>query len=258
MAEGNRIDADKLTDKQCDSPVTCEVKGISEDWLSLWLGLFIFVISLFSFGGIDTLGWATNTKTWTTVSKALSPVSKKYQAVSGDITKIDGNKVTLKKADGKEETITVKDASALKVGDKYDKKGLSGFVSVVLTYIFLMVVMGIGAVALRAPLGKFIYGFTIVFWLSYGCWLLGHFAYIAALDPKKAGVAWSLKLSGEAGFILALLVGLAVGNFFPKFSATLKEVLRPELFVKTAIVIMGALLGLKAAESFGLATAGMF
>ena len=71
-------------------------------------------------------------------------------------------------------------------------------------------------------------------------------------------ITWSLKLTGEAGFIVALLAGLAVGNFFPKFAESLKEAIRPELYIKTAIVLMGGLLGVKAAESLGLATAVMF
>ncbi len=37
--------------------------------------------------------------------------------VKGTITKIDGNKLTLKQADGKEVTVEVKDAKGLKVGD---------------------------------------------------------------------------------------------------------------------------------------------
>lgn len=233
-------------------------QGISEDWLSLWLGLAIFILSLVAFTGNDILGWAASTKVWTDVNKAISPVSKKYQTIKGEITKIDGQKVTIKKADGKEETVTVKDTTGLKVGDKYEKKGISGFASLIFTYLFLTMIMGIAAGALRVNLGKFILAFTIVFWMAYACWLIGHYAYIAALDPKKAGVPWSLKLSGEAGFIVALIVGLIVGNFFPKLSETLKEVLRPELFVKTAIVIMGSLLGLKAAESLSLATSVMF
>ncbi len=232
-------------------------QGISEDWLSLWLGLFIFVLSLFAFTGADLLGWGISTKTWTDVSKATSATTKNYVSVKGEITKIDGQKVTLKKADGKEETITVKDATGLKVGDKYET-GISGFTSLVLTYLFLLVVMLVGAAALRVNLGKFIVGFTIVFWISYGCWLIGNYAYIAATDAKKAGVPWSLKLTGESGFIVALIAGLVVGNFFPKFSEFLKDVVRPELYIKTAIVLMGALLGVKAAESFGLATAVMF
>ena len=123
MDEDKRIDEDKLTEGQCDSPETCAVekkKGISEDWLALWLGLFIFVLSLGVFGGVDILGWGISTKEWTDSSKAMQAVSKTFQGVKGEISKIDGQKVTLKKADGKEETLIVKeDASSLKVGDKY-------------------------------------------------------------------------------------------------------------------------------------------
>ncbi len=234
-------------------------QGISEDWLSLWLGTFIFILSLLVFAGGDILGWGIATKEWTDISKAMSPVSKTYVSVTGEITKIDGSKLTLKKADGKTEEITVKeDTSALKVGDMYEKKGISGFMSLVLTYLFMTIVMTIGAAALRANIGKFILSFTIVFWISYACWLIGHYAFIAATDAKKAGVPWSLRLTGEAGFIVALIAGLAVGNFFPKFAETLKEAIRPELYIKTAIVLMGGLLGVKAAESLGLATAVMF
>ncbi len=137
-------------------------------------------------------------------------------------------------------------------------KGMPGLISLLLTYVFMMVIMGIGAIALKANLGRFMLGFTLVFWIGYGCWLLGHFGYIAATDAAKAGIGWSLKLTGEAGFIVALIVGLIVGNFFPKFAGTLKEATRPELYIKTAIVIMGAGLGVKAAEAAGLASAVLF
>ncbi len=137
-------------------------------------------------------------------------------------------------------------------------KGMPGLISLLLTYIFMLVVMGIGAIALKANVGRFMLGFTLVFWIGYGCWLLGHFAYIAATDAAKDGIGWSLKLTGEAGFIVALIVGLIVGNFFPKLAGTLKEATRPELYIKTAIVIMGAGLGVKAAEAAGLASAVLF
>jgi hypothetical protein len=42
--------------------------------------------------------------------------------VKGTITKIDGNKVTLKDDMGKEQTVDVKDAKGLKVGEKVDIK----------------------------------------------------------------------------------------------------------------------------------------
>lgn len=235
-----------------------EKKGINEDWLSLWLGIFIFILSLFVFVDWDVLGWGITTKEWTDPLKAMSPVSKNYASIKGEITKIDGRNITIKKADGKEDTIKADSTAGLYVGGTYEKRGISGFTSLFLTYLFMLAVMTAGAVALRSNIYRFIIGFTVVFWLSYGCWLIGHYAYIAATDAKKAGIPWSLKLTGEAGFIVALLAGLAVGNLFPKLSGFLKEAIRPELYIKTAIVLMGALLGVKAAESLGLATAVMF
>ena len=74
----------------------------------------------------------------------------------------------------------------------------------------------------------------------------------------KFKIPWALSLSGEFGFIIALIVGLIIGNFFPGFAGLMKEAARPELYIKTAIVIMGSASGLKAAESFSLATNIMF
>ena len=36
-------------------------KGISEDWLSLWMGLFIFFLGMGVFIGWDILGWGVST-----------------------------------------------------------------------------------------------------------------------------------------------------------------------------------------------------
>ena len=50
-------------------------RGVSEDWLSVWIGLFIFVLSLGVCIGADVLGWAITTAVWTDLGKALAPVS---------------------------------------------------------------------------------------------------------------------------------------------------------------------------------------
>ena len=234
---------------------------ISEDWLALILGLVIFAVSLWSFKGDDLLGWAAKTGVWIEPAKAISTISSKYQTVAGEITKIDGQKITVKKKDGKEATVTADgNVSALKVGDKYEKPGVSPIMSVVFTYLFALVIMTLGAVALGANVPKFMVGFTLAFWLSYLCWFMGHFAYIAATKDQAAkfGIPWAMSMSGEFGFILALILGLIIGNFFPKLADKMKEAARPELYIKTGIVIMGAGLGIKAAESFGLASNIMF
>ena len=260
-----KINEDKLAEGHCDSEKTCAVeekKGwLSEDWLSLWLGLFIFLLSLGAFQGANILGWGATTSVWTEVAKSTKAVSIDYQTVKGEITKIDGNKVTLKKSDGKEATITVKtDPSRLAVGQSYEQKGLSPMASLFITYLVMLAIMGLGSMLIGADLKKFAVGFTLVFWISYLCWLMGHYAYIAATknDQAKFGIDWSMSMTGEFGFIIALVAGLMVGNLFPRLAEMMKEAARPELYIKTAIVIMGAGLGLKAAQSFGLASNIMF
>jgi len=193
-------------------------KGLSEDWLSFWMGLFIFVLGLGMFIGIDFLGWGIKTNMWVDLTKALSPVS-----------------------------------GAL--------KGMPGITSLFLTYLFMLFLTVIGAAAMEVRVSRFIWGFTLIFWISYGCFLLGSFANIAANTPaqlKSFGITWSLKLTGESGFIIALIAGLIVGNFIPGFAKVLEEATRPELYIKTAIVILGALLGVKAAGSLTLASAVLF
>ncbi len=58
------------------------------------------------------------------VAFALGLVSLAFAAgeVSGKITKIEGNKLTIKSADGKETTVEVKSAQGLKVGDEVTVK----------------------------------------------------------------------------------------------------------------------------------------
>ena len=89
---------------------------------------------------------------------------------------------------------------------------------------------------------------------------MGHWGYIAATKQQAAkfGIPWALSMSGEFGYILALILGLLIGNLFPGLANLMKEAARPELYIKTGIVIMGAGLGIKAAESFGLASNIMF
>ncbi len=235
--------------------------GLSEDWLAFCLGLLIFVLSLGVFQGGDLLGWGAKLGVWIDPSTALSVVSPAYAPEKGAVVKVEGQKVTIKKSDGKESTLVAPgDVSKLKPGDTYEKAGVSGFMSVVLTFFALLVLMAIAAVALRADVLRFLIGFSLVFWISCLCYFAGHYAYIAAtkVDLAKFKIPWALSLSGEFGFIIALVAGLIIGNFFPGFSGWLKEAARPELYIKTAIVIMGATLGLKAAESFSLATNIMF
>jgi len=190
---------------------------LSEDWLAVWGGLLIFVLSLGVLADADLLGWVVKTQVWMQVSNALQPVSKTYAK-------------------------------------------LPGILSLLATYGFLLVTTALGAKALRLPIREFIRGFTAIFWISYACWIAGSCAYIAATPDKlkSFGIPWSLNLTAEAGFVIALVAGLMVGNFFPRCTETIKTALRPEWYIKTAIVILGGVLGIAAVEQWGLARAVMF
>ena len=194
------------------------VKGITEDWLSVWIGLLVFVLALGVLAGVDILGWVVTTGVWTDISKALAPGSKAYA-------------------------------------------GIGGTTALLATYVALLVVMTAGAATLKADIKRFALGFTAVFWISYLCWIAGSYANFAVTTPaelQKFGITWSLKLTNEGGFIVALLAGLIVGNFLPGFAEWIKEAVRPEWYIKTAIVILGGFLGITAAEKLGLATALMW
>src|SRR5438093_150328 len=216
-SQGNGFGIPHRSDRRRSMASGHAPKGASEDWLSVWIGLLIFVLSLGVFVGTDILGWGITTAVWTDLGKALAPVSKAYA-------------------------------------------GLGGIGSLVATYLFLLVIMTIGAAALKAEIGKFVTGFTFVFWASYVCWIVGSWAYLAATaDKLKAfGISWSLNLTAEAGFLVALIAGLLVGNLFPGLVEATREAIRPEWYIKTAIVILGGFLGVTAAEKLGLATAVMF
>jgi len=137
---------------------------------------------------------------------------------------------------------------------------IPGVLSLVLTYVFMAVILSIGAKLMNLDVKKFVPGFTLVFFISYACWAVGHYAYIAATPDQleKFGIPWSLNLTGEAGFIIALLAGLFVGNVTPGLAQRMEEAIRPEWYIKTAIVILGAGLGVRGAEAMGLASAVMF
>src|SRR6516225_2214674 len=187
---------------------------ITEDWLSVWIGLAIFALALAGLGGVDLLGWAVSTSVWIDPGQALSTVSKTYAQLGG--------------------------AGALAV-----------------TYLALLAVLTVSAATLNLDLRRFAIAFTAVFAFAYASWIIGSFAYVAVVTPadqQKFGIGWSLKLTNEGGYVVALLMGLIIANFFPRLAEWLKEAIRPELYIKIAIVILGAFLAVTAAGRLSLAS----
>src|ERR1700676_2261637 len=163
----------------------------NEDWLAVVIGLLVFGSALVSISGTDLLGWAVTTSVYTDVAQALNPFAKAYAWLGG--------------------------AGAL-----------------LATYAALTVILSAGVAALGADVRKFAVAFTAVFAFAYASWIAGSYAYIAAVTPAEQtrfGIAWSLKLTNEGGFVIALLSGLVIANFFPRLAAWLKDAIRPELYI---------------------------
>jgi uncharacterized membrane protein YadS len=189
-------------------------QGLTEDWVSLGIGLFVLVLALAGTAGPDLLGWVVTTSVWTDVTQALAPAAKSYA-------------------------------------------WLGGGASLLATYVALLAVLSIAAAALDTDVKRFALAFTAVFWIAYAAWIIGSYAHFAAVTPadyKKFGIDWSLRLTNEGGFVFALIAGLIIANFFPRFAEWLKEAVRPELYIKTAIVILGAFLAVTIAGRLSFAS----
>jgi uncharacterized membrane protein YadS len=190
------------------------VPRLGEDWLAVIIGLFIFLLALAGLANVDLVGWVVTTSVWSSLGHALGPASKAYGA-------------------------------------------LGGFGALLATYTALLLALSVAAAALAADVRKFALAFTAVFWIAYASWVVGNYASFAAVTPaelQKFGVGWSLKLTNEGAYIFALIAGLIIANFLPRFAAAIQEAVRPELYIKVAIVILGGFFAVTAAGKLNLAS----
>src|SRR5260370_31786278 len=67
---------------KASEPVALKAR-LNEDWLSVVIGLLVFVLALISVSGTDLLGWAVTTSVYTDVSQALNPFAKAYGWLGG-------------------------------------------------------------------------------------------------------------------------------------------------------------------------------
>src|ERR1700742_3897901 len=204
-----------MSDIAIKAPERVALKAtLNEDWLAVAIGLLVFALALVSISGTDLLGWAVNASVYTDISQALAPFAKAYA-------------------------------------------WLGGGGALIATYAALLVVLSAGVLTVGGDVKKFVLAFTATFAIAYASWIVGSYAHVAAVTPaeqQKFGISWSLKLTNEGGFVIALLSGLVIANFFPRLAAWLKEAIRPELYIKIAIVILGATVAVTAAGRLSLAS----
>ncbi len=192
---------------------TTTIDPLTEDWLAVIIGFAIFAAALAGLVGPDLLGWVVTTAVWTDAANALKPADAAFA-------------------------------------------GLGGGGSLLATFAALLVALTAGAATLGLDARRFAPRFAALFLIAYAAWALGSYAHVAAVtsaDYAKFGLGWSLKLTNEGGFIVALLAGLVIANVFPRFAAWLGEAVRPELYIKIAIVILGGFVATTIAGKFNLA-----
>jgi uncharacterized membrane protein YadS len=127
--------------------------------------------------------------------------------------------------------------------------------SLLMTYAVFTVLTGIGAATMKLDVRKFLLGWTALFAITWVVWIVGHEAHLAAPVNKweKYGITWGLSLGGGASYILALAVGLVIGNFVKPLARFLQEAAKPEWFIKTAIVYLGIKIGVMSMQAAGFA-----
>lgn len=125
--------------------------------------------------------------------------------------------------------------------------------SLIMTYVVFTALTCLGAAAMRLDVRRFVAGWTLLFAITWVAWIIGHEAHLAAPVNtwEKYGITWGLSLGGGASYILALAVGLAIGNFAKPLARFLQEAAKPEWFIKTAIVYLGIKVGLMSMKAAG-------
>ena len=197
----------------------------TEDWWAVWLGVGFFALALLTLVGVDLVGWIAYPKIWMfslpegAEANKVVPFTDAFYALGGKYS----------------------------LTSKEFYKGLGPIGSIFLTYVILTVATTIGAYFMKWNLKKYIAGWTFIFFMTYLVWFIGHHAFFAAtkvdLAKSKISNMFTLSLGGGASFILALIVGLIIGNFFKGFANFLSEAAKPEWFIKTAIVYLGVKVG---------------
>ena len=198
----------------------------TEDWWAVWVGLTIYAASLVSLGGIDLVGWMARPRTWEwTDAVAAFEWSKLISPV----------------------------------GAAY--ASWHPVASWLTTYAVFAALFCLGAYYQGVNVRRFLGGFTILFVVTWACWIGGNEMHLTMVDAvvngrnqyQERGLSWGLQLGEGAPYLLALLAGLVIGNFAKGLTAYLREAAKPEWFIKTAIVFLGVNLGAMTIEATGFA-----
>ncbi len=199
----------------------------TEDWWAVWIGLTIFAASLLSLGGVDLVGWMARPRAWEWTEVVGAFAFGKLFAPAGAAY-----------------------------------AGWHPLASFAVTYLVFTAFFSVGAKYLGLDVRRFALGFTVLFVVTWAAWIAGNELHLTMVDAavsgrnryREAALSWGLQLGEGAPYLLALIAGLALGNFAKRFAAArLAEAARPEWYIKTAIVFLGVTLGSQVLEASGFA-----
>ena len=130
-----------------------------------------------------------------------------------------------------------------------------GIFSIFLLYIFTLFILSIGAKFMNINLRDFIVSYTFIFFISYFIWILGHYAYISATPDlwNELKIKWSLGLTGDIGYIFALILGLLIANFVKNIPKSLQAASNSFWYIKIGIILLGISLGIDIVKNFSFA-----
>jgi uncharacterized membrane protein YadS len=199
----------------------------TEDWWSVWIGLAIFAVSLAALLGLDLVGWMARPRPWEWTNLTSEFAWSKLFAPAGT--------------------------------GYASWHPLASFAA---TYVVFAALFATGARFLELDAKRFIFGFTVLFILTWAAWIAGNELHLTMVDATvdgrnryaEGGLTWGLQLGEGAPYLLALIAGLALGNFAKGFAARrLAEAARPEWYIKTAIVFLGVNLGAQTIDASAFA-----
>jgi uncharacterized membrane protein YadS len=198
----------------------------TEDWWSVWIGLAIFGTSLVSLAGVDLVGWMVRPRAW------------EWTNLAGDFA-----------------------WSTLLGAAGAGYAAWQPLVAWLTTYVVFALLFTIGAYFQGVDVRRFVLGFSVLFAVTWVAWIAGNELHLTMVDAaidgrnryRDAALGWGLQLGEGAPYLLALLAGLAIGNFAKGFAARLAVAAKPEWFIKTAIVFLGVNLGAQTMQASGFA-----
>src|SRR5256886_12740178 len=155
---------------------------INEDWLSVVIGVTIFVLSLAVLANVDLIGWVVTTSVWSNLGQALGTASKTYAPLGG-IGALLATYVAL---------LVVLSAASVALNADVKKFALA------FTAVFWIA------------------------YASWVVGSYANFAAVTPAELQKFGICWALRLTHESGFIFSPIAGLINANVLPRFAPSIQ------------------------------------